>query len=95
MLCGLAGVVPLALRGGPVDLRLPGGMELRAGSESFVLSSYSFQNGTTYFVDLNRSGARNILQLHYLADTRSVEVVLHHATQNEQSDSRLWSMPLP
>lgn len=94
-LCSGAGALAFVLQSGPVTLRLPGANTLSLGSESFVLSNYSFQRGTTYFLDLNGNGVRNIIQLHYLSDTRSLELVLHYADRSREGDSRIASMPLP
>lgn len=94
-LCSAAGALVFVLQSGPVTLRLPGANTLSLGSESFVLSNYSFQRGTTYFLDLNGNGVRNIIQLHYLSDTRSLELVLHYADRSREGDSRIASIPLP
>jgi hypothetical protein len=78
---------------GPVGL--PGGAELRAGSEDVVLSNFSFQNGTSYFVDVHGRGVRTILEANYLEESRTVEVVLRHSTREDRSEQRLlrWQLP--
>ena len=87
--CGLLSLLVVALQSGPVNLGLPGDNVLKIGSDSVVLSNYSFQNGTTYFVDLNGNGVRNILQVNYLSDTRDIELVLHYASKEEQGEHHL------
>ncbi len=94
-ICGSIGLLGWALQSGPVTLQLLGGSTLKFGSDDFVLSNYSFQNGTTYYIDLNGNGVRNILQLHYLEDTRRVELVLHYAEKTEQGEHRLGELALP
>lgn len=94
-LCGVAGMLVFALQTGPVTLPLLGGNTLKVGSDSFVLSNYSFQNGTTYFLDLNGNGVRSIVQLHYLSDSHSLELVLHHADKTSEGDNQLATMRLP
>jgi hypothetical protein len=95
LVCGGAGVLVAALQSGPVVLNLPAAGALKLGSNDVVLSNYTFQNGTSYFVDLNGSGVRNILELNYLEDTNSVEVVLHHSTRKVKAEHELleWKMP--
>ncbi len=93
--CGSVGVLVFALQSGPMTMHLLGGNMLSLGSDSFVLSNYSFQNGITYFLDLNGNGVRNIVQLHYLSDSRSLELVLHHADKTREGDSQLATMSLP
>lgn len=95
LLCMGAGLVAAALRAGPAGLGLPGGSVLRAGSDDFVLSNYSFQTGTTYFLDLNGNGVRNILEVHRLADSGGIEVVFHHATKEAQNETRLLTLRGP
>ncbi|MDQ3930729.1 MAG: hypothetical protein M3328_16480 [Chloroflexota bacterium] len=93
--CGVSGAFMAALRSGPVSVALPGGGVLKVGSEDMVLSNYSFQNGTTYFLDLKASGTRNILQLNYLQDKREIEIMLKHATTQEQGERRFLTLPVP
>ena len=95
LLCGGAGLLTWGLQSGPVSLPLLGGNILRVGSDDFVLSNYSFQDGTTYYIDLNGNGVRNILQLHYVKGTNRVELVLHYADKDEQGERRLGEMSLP
>ncbi|HUP26940.1 MAG TPA: hypothetical protein VM409_00780 [Chloroflexia bacterium] len=65
------------------------------GSDSFVLSNYSFQQGTTYYVDLDGNGVRNIVQLHYITDRKSLEFVVHQASREAMQDHTLLTLPLP
>ncbi|MEA2575186.1 MAG: hypothetical protein QOH93_2484 [Chloroflexia bacterium] len=95
LLCGGLGSLTWALQSGPVTLQFLGNNTLRLGSDDFVLSNYSFQNGTTYFIDLNGNDVRNILQLHYLKDTNRVELVLHYAGKTEEGEHHLAEMSLP
>lgn len=95
MLCGGVGLLSWALQSGPVALQLVGNNTLKLGSDDFVLSNYSFQTGTTYYIDLNGNGVRNILQLNYLEDTHRVELVLHYADKSEQGEHHLGEMALP
>ena len=92
-LCGGLGALALALQSGPVTLGLPGDNVLKVGSDDFVLSNSSFQNGMTYFLDFNGNDVRHILQLHYLADSKTLEFVLHHASEEEMSERRLITIP--
>ncbi len=85
----------MALQSGPIQVKMPGESLLKLGSDDFVMSNYSFQNGTTYYLDLDGNGVRNIIQLHYMADSRKLEVVLHHATKDVMRDSSLFTMLLP
>ncbi len=94
-MCGGTGLLGWALQSGPVTLRLLGDSTLKIGSDDFVLSNYSFQNGTTYYIDLNGKEARNILQLHYLDDTHRLELVFHYAGLTEQGEHHLADMSLP
>jgi hypothetical protein len=94
-LCGSLGLLGWVLQSGPVTLQLPGSNTLKLGSDDFVLSNYSFQNGTTFYIDLNGNGARNILQVHYLEDTNRVELVLHYAGKSEQGEHHLAEIALP
>ena len=91
--CGGPAALVAAASAGPFSL--PGGGELRAGTEDFVLSNFTFQNGTSYFVDLNGSGARAILAANYLEDKRTIEIVLHYSTREDRAEHRLlsWQMP--
>ncbi len=94
-LCGGIGLLAGALRSGPVTLGMPNGIELKMGSDDTVLSNFTFQEGKTYYVDLSGNGMRNILELNYLQDSRSLELVLHHSTKQEQSENQLLTMKLP
>lgn len=95
LLCGTLGFLAWALQSGPVTLQFLGNNTLRLGSDDFVLSNYSFQNGTTFYVDLNGNDVRNILQLHYLKDTNRLELVLHYAGKSEEGEHHLAEMSLP
>ena len=94
-LCSLVGTIAVALQSGPIQVKMPGESRLKLGSDDFVISNYSFQNGTTYYLDIDGNGVRNIVQLHYLTDSRKLELVLHHATKDVMRDSNLFTMPLP
>ncbi|MDQ3707346.1 MAG: hypothetical protein M3437_19395 [Chloroflexota bacterium] len=94
-ICGGLGLLGWALQSGPLTLQLLGNNVLRLGSDDFVLSNYSFQNGTTYYIDLNGNNVRNILQLHYIEDTHSLELVLHYADKSAQGEHHLAEMRLP
>ncbi len=94
-MCGGLGLLGWALQSGPLTLQLLGNNVLRLGSDDFVLSNYSFQNGTTYYIDLNGNNVRNILQLHYVEDTHSLELVLHYADRSAQGEHHLAEMRLP
>ena len=94
-LCSSLGAIAMALQSGPVQLEMPGDSLLKLGSDDFVMSNYSFQNGTTYYLDLDGNGVRNIVQLHYIADSRKLELVLHHATKDVMRDSNLFTIPIP
>ncbi len=93
--CAGLGALVVALESGPVSLGLAGGTSLRIGSDNFVLSNYSFQNGTTYFLDLDGNGVRNIVQVHYLSDSHSVELVLHYANRQSEGEHHILNAPLP
>ncbi len=95
VLCGGVGLLGWALQSGPLTLNLVGNNVLRLGSDDFVLSNYSFQNGTTYYVDLNGNDVRNILQLHYIEDSHRLELVLHYASKSEMNQHRIAEMSLP
>src|SRR5580765_298002 len=82
LLCASMSGLGYALSGGPVTLNLPGNGALKLGSDDFILSGDSFQDGTTYFADFKATGVRNILELHVLSDSHTMEVVLHHATKD-------------
>ncbi len=84
-----------ALQSGPVQLSLLGGTAVKVGSDNFVLSNYSFQDGTTYYLDTGGNGMRNILQFHHLKGAHSIEVLLHHADRLSEKDTSLFSLPLP
>jgi hypothetical protein len=88
-------LVVAALQAGAEGLRLPGGTVLRAGSDDFVLSNYSFQNGDTYFLDINGSGVRNIIEIQRLSDAHTLQVVFHHATRDSKQEHHLVSLPTP
>lgn len=72
VLCAALGLVTSAVIGGPVEINLPGAAVLKLGHDDFVLSNYSFQNGTTYFIDLKGTDVRDILELHVLPDTHKI-----------------------
>lgn len=95
LMCGLISTIAIALQSGPVDLSLPFDNRLKIGSEDFVLSNYSFQNGNTYYIDLNGNSVRNILQIEYLEDKHTLQLVLHHATKGDRKENKLLEMPLP
>ncbi|HEX9987962.1 MAG TPA: hypothetical protein VGE45_05720 [Chloroflexia bacterium] len=92
---GVFGGLAVALQSGPVSVGLPGGGVVKVGSEDMVLSNYSFQNGTTYFLDLKASGTRNILQLNYLEDKHEIEIMIKHATRQEQGERHFLTLPVP
>ena len=94
-MCASVGLLGWALQSGPVTLTLLGNNVLRLGSDDFVLSNYSFQNGTTYYIDLNGNEVRNILQLHYIEDSHRLELVLHYANKSEMTKRRLAEVNLP
>lgn len=94
-LCGSIGLLAWGLQSGPLTLQLPGSNTLKLGSDDFVLSNYSFQNGTTFYIDLNGNGVRNILQVHYLEDAHRVELVLHYAGKSELGEHHLAELALP
>jgi hypothetical protein len=93
--CAAVGAVAVALQAGPVQIGLPNNNLLKLGSDSFVLSNSSFQNGTTYYADFSGNGVRSILELHDLTDSHSFEIVLHHATKDEQREHHLLALPSP
>ena len=94
-LCASVGAIAMALQSGPLELKVPGDSLLKLGSDDFVMSNYSFQNGTTYYLDLDGNGVRNIVQLHFMTDNRKLELVLHHASKETVRDSTLLTMPVP
>ncbi|MFL5732020.1 MAG: hypothetical protein ACJ78Q_02370 [Chloroflexia bacterium] len=94
-LCSGVGLLALALQSGPVQIGLPNNNFLKLGSDNLVLSNSSFQNGTTYYLDLNGNGVRNILELHNLTDLHTFEIVLNHATKDDQREHHLLTMPSP
>ncbi len=94
-LCGTVSALGVALRSGPLVLNLVGGNTLMLGSDAFVLSNYSFQNGSTYFLDLDGNGVRNILQFHYLSDSHRIELVLHHADRSSEGEQHIVDVNLP
>ena len=91
-LCAGVGALAAALQSGPLDL--PGG-RLALGSEDYVLSNYSFQSGTTYFLDFDGNGVRNIVQVQHLPDSNRIELVLHHASKDAIKKHNLLGLPLP
>ncbi len=93
--CAGLSALAIALQKGPVTLNIPGGSSLMVGSSSNVLSDATFQNGMTYFLDWNGNGVRDILELNYLSDSRSLEVVFHHATRQDRDENQLLQMRLP
>jgi hypothetical protein len=93
--CGGLAALGYALNDGPVTLALPALGALRLGTDDFVLSNSSFQDGTTYYADLKGTGVRNILEVHVISDKHSIEVVLHHATKEEQQETHLFDLPGP
>ena len=95
VVCAGVGAVGVALRSGPVQIGLPNNSVLKLGSDSFVLSNSSFQNGTTYYADFSGNGVRSIVELHELTDSHSLEIVLHHATKDEQREQHLLTVPSP
>jgi hypothetical protein len=95
LICSLISGIAIALQSGPVNMNLPFSNTLKIGSDNFVLSNYSFQDGNTYYLDLNGSGVRNILQLEYLEDTRSLQVVLHYSAKGDREENQLLQLKLP
>lgn len=93
--CAGLGTLGYALHSGSVTIHMLGGNTLKIGSSDFVLANSSFQDGTTYFVDLDGNGVRNILQLDYLSQTRSLELVLHYASRSAEGDHSLATLQLP
>jgi hypothetical protein len=95
LLCAGLSTLALTVQSGSLHLIFPGGNVLKVGTDNFVMSNYSFQNGSTYFLDLNGNGVRNILQFHYLSDDKTLELVFHHANNTEMKNYQLLTMPLP
>src|SRR5690349_14461464 len=95
LLCGGTALLVIVLQSGPIQLSLPNNNLLKLGSDNFVLSNYSFQNGTTYYLDFNGNGVRNILELHDLSDLHTFEIVLNHATKDEQREQHVLTLPSP
>jgi hypothetical protein len=93
--CVVISSLAFALQGGPVNLQLPGSNTLKIGSDDFVLSNSSFKNGTTYFIDLKGGSSRDILQVQYLEDNHSLQVVLHRASKGDREEDHLLTIPLP
>ena len=93
-MCACLGTLLVALQSGPVTIGL-GGAVLRLGSDSFVLSNYSFRDGTTYFIDLSGSERRDILEFRHTDEDHKLEVVLHHADREFQGDTHLMTFELP
>jgi hypothetical protein len=89
------GAVVVALQAGPVAIGLPNNNVLKLGSDNFVLSSSSFQNGTTYYFDFSGNGVRHILELHDLTDSHSFEIVVHQAVGGNLDEHRLITLPSP
>jgi len=94
-MCSCLGTLAIALQRGPVNIALPWGNSVRIGSDDFVLKDYSFRNGTTYFIDWNGNGARNILEFRFTEDNHSLDVVVHHADPQAQGESKLITVELP
>jgi hypothetical protein len=94
-MCAAVSSLAFALQSGPVDLQLPGSNTLKVGSDDFVLSNFSFKNGTTYYIDLNGGSSRDILQVQYLEDTHVLQLVLHRATKGDREVDHLLTLPLP
>lgn len=94
-ICGCFGTFLVLLQSGPVTIGLPFGSALRLGSDDFVLSNYSFRDGTTYFLDFNGNGQRNILEFRHTKEDNKLEIVLHHADSKSQGDTRLLTLDLP
>ena len=95
LFCGVTSALLLTVRSGSVALAFPGESVLKLGTDSFVMSNYSFQNGSTYFLDFNGNGVRNILQFHYISDNNTIELVYHHASKTEMRNHQLLAVPLP
>lgn len=93
--CGGLGALVFALQSGPVTLVIPGGTSLKLGSNDTVLSNFTFQNGKTYYFDLNGNGVRNIFELNYLSDYHSLELILHHTTKQDRDENQLLRLKLP
>jgi hypothetical protein len=93
--CAAISSLTFVLQNGPVDIHLPGANTLKIGSDDFVLSNFSFRDGTTYYIDLNGSTSRDILQLQYLDDTHSLQLVLHRSTKGDREEDHLLTIPLP
>jgi hypothetical protein len=91
----MCGLLVATVGAGEDGLALPGGNVLRAGSDDFVLSNYSFQNGTTYFLDLDGNGVRSIVEVQRLSDIGTIQVVVHRATREQMAKHRLVSLPGP
>lgn len=95
MVCGCFGTFAVLLQSGPLTIGLPFVGALRVGSDDFVLSNYSFSDGTTYFLDLDGNGQRNILEFRHTKEDNRFEIVLHHADGKSQGDKRLLTLDLP
>jgi hypothetical protein len=93
--CGCFGTFAALLQSGPVTIGLPFVGAFRLGSDDFVLSNYSFRDGTTYFLDFNGNGQRNILEFRHTEEDNRLEIVLHHADSNSQGDTSLLTLDLP
>ncbi len=94
-MCGCLGALLVALQSGPVTISLLGGTTLRIGSDDFVLSNYSFREGTTFSFDLDGNGERNILEFRHIEDEHRLEVVIHHADSQSQGDTHLLTLDVP
>ena len=95
LMCGLISGITIALQSGPVNMSLPFSNTLKLGSDDFVLSNYSFQDGNTYYLDLNGNGTRNILQIEYIEDTHSLQLTLHHSSKSSNEENQLLRVRLP
>jgi len=93
--CAGVSTLAAALGSGPVTLEIPGGTQLKMGSQESVLSNFTFQNGTSYYLDLAGDGVRNIVEVNYLEDSHTIELVLHHATKEKRDEKQLLKMKLP
>lgn len=95
LMCGIISSLAVALQSGPVSLSLPFDNTVKLGSDDFVLSNYNFQDGNTYYLDLKGNGTRNILQIEYLKDANSLQLILHTSTKGERQENKLLQLNLP
>jgi hypothetical protein len=95
LMCGLVSGLAITLQSGPVNIALPLGNHLKLGSDDFVLSNFSFHDGNTYYLDLTGGGVRNIVQVEFLEDSHTLQLVLHHSTKGDRKENRLLEMKLP